>query len=122
MVPMTDLLALAESRLLAPGGLAVATLDRAFARLLGPGVDDGDLYFQHARREGWTIEDGIVKHGAHSIDQGVGVRWPVSASAFTRRVAGRREAPWAAPRRPVVAGFRSVREAGHGEPVGRRRD
>ena len=71
---MTDLLALAESRLLAPGGLAVATLDRAFARLLGPGVDDGDLYFQHARRESWTIEDGIVKHGAHSIDQGVGVR------------------------------------------------
>ena len=71
---MTDLLALAESRLLAPGGLAVATLDRAFDRLLGPGVDDGDLYFQHARREGWTIEDGIVKHGAHSIDQGVGVR------------------------------------------------
>jgi TldD protein len=71
---MTDLLALAESRLLAPGGLAVATLDRAFDRLLGPGVDDGDLYFQHARRESWTIEDGIVKHGAHSIDQGVGVR------------------------------------------------
>ncbi len=71
---MTDLLALAESRLLAPGGLAVATLDRAFDRLLGPGVDDGDLYFQHARRESWTIEDGIVKHGAHSIDQGLGVR------------------------------------------------
>jgi TldD protein len=71
---MTDLLALAESRLLAPGGLAVATLDRAFDRLLGPGVDDGDLYFQHSRRESWTIEDGIVKHGAHSIDQGVGVR------------------------------------------------
>ena len=71
---MTDLLALAESRLLAPGGLAVSTLDRAFDRLLGPGVDDGDLYFQHARRESWTIEDGIVKHGAHSIDQGLGVR------------------------------------------------
>ncbi len=71
---MTDLLALAESRLLAPGGLAVSTLGRAFDRLLGPGVDDGDLYFQHARRESWTIEDGIVKHGAHSIDQGVGVR------------------------------------------------
>jgi TldD protein len=71
---MTDLLALAESRLLAPGGLAVSTLNRAFDRLLGPGVDDGDLYFQHSRRESWTIEDGIVKHGAHSIDQGVGVR------------------------------------------------
>ncbi len=72
--PMTDLIAVAESRLLAPGGLAVSSLDRAFARLLGPGIDDGDLYFQHARRESWTIEDGIVKNGAHSIDQGVGVR------------------------------------------------
>ncbi|MBS0212388.1 MAG: metalloprotease TldD [Proteobacteria bacterium] len=71
---MTDLIALAESRLLAPGGLSVSSLDRAFARLLGPGIDDGDLYFQHARRESWTIEDGIVKHGAHAIDQGVGVR------------------------------------------------
>ncbi|MBS0455750.1 MAG: metalloprotease TldD [Proteobacteria bacterium] len=71
---MTELIALAESRLLAPGGLAVASLDRAFARLLGPGIDDGDLYFQHARRESWVIEDGIVKNGAHAIDQGVGVR------------------------------------------------
>ncbi|MBS0193252.1 MAG: metalloprotease TldD [Proteobacteria bacterium] len=71
---MTDLIALAESRLLAPGGLSVSSLERAFSRLLGPGIDDGDLYFQHGRRESWTIEDGIVKHGAHAIDQGVGVR------------------------------------------------
>src|SRR3546814_1332126 len=34
----------------------------------------GDLYFQHARREAWTVEDGIVRDGAHSIEQGVGVR------------------------------------------------
>src|SRR5690606_14871885 len=49
-------------------------LDRAFGTLLGPGIDFGDLYFQHARRESWTVEDGIVKDGAHSIEQGVGVR------------------------------------------------
>ncbi len=71
---MTDLIPVAESLLLAPGGLSVAQLDRAFARLLGPGIDDGDLYFQHARRESWMLEDGIVKSGAHAIDQGVGVR------------------------------------------------
>ena len=47
---------------------------RAFGTLLGPGIDFGDLYFQHARRESWTMEDGIVKDGAHSIEQGVGVR------------------------------------------------
>src|SRR5207344_237465 len=49
-------------------------MDRAFARLMGPGVDFGDLYFEHSRRESWTVEDGIVKDGAHSIEQGVGVR------------------------------------------------
>ena len=41
---------------------------------MGPGIDFGDLYFQHSRRESWTVEDGIVKDGAHSIEQGVGVR------------------------------------------------
>ncbi len=71
---MTDTLIAAESRLLAPAGLAVSDLDRDLARLLGPGVDAGDLYFQHSRREGWTLEDGIVKDGGHSIEQGVGVR------------------------------------------------
>ncbi|WP_119718633.1 metalloprotease TldD [Cognatilysobacter tabacisoli] len=65
---------LAESRLLLPAGLDTPGLERTFGTLLGPGVDFGDLYFQHARRESWTVEDGIVKDGAHSIEQGVGVR------------------------------------------------
>ena len=72
---MTDnALALAESRLLLPSGLDAGRLDRTFGTLLGPGVDFGDLYFQHSRRESWAMEDGIVKDGAHSIEQGVGVR------------------------------------------------
>ncbi|MFN3843543.1 MAG: metalloprotease TldD [Rehaibacterium terrae] len=71
---MTDSLLIAETRLLCPAGLAVSDLDRAFGTLLGPGVDFGDLYFQHSRRESWVVEDGIVKDGAHSIEQGVGVR------------------------------------------------
>jgi TldD protein len=65
---------LAQSRLLLPAGLDAHGLDRAFGSLLGPGIDFGDLYFQHSRRESWTVEDGIVKEGAHSIEQGVGVR------------------------------------------------
>ena len=65
---------LAESRLLLPAGLDTPGLERTFGTLLGPGIDFGDLYFQHARRESWTVEDGIVKDGAHSIEQGVGVR------------------------------------------------
>ena len=71
---MTQSLSLAESRLLLPAGLDASGLDRAFGTLLGPGIDFGDLYFQHTRRESWTVEDGIVKDGAHSIEQGVGVR------------------------------------------------
>ncbi|NUS38786.1 MAG: metalloprotease TldD [Lysobacter sp.] len=71
---MSQSLSLAESRLLLPAGLDTNGLDRAFGALLGPGIDFGDLYFQHSRRESWTVEDGIVKEGAHSIEQGVGVR------------------------------------------------
>jgi TldD protein len=32
------------------------------------------LYFQHSRSESWVLEDGIVRDGSHSIEQGVGVR------------------------------------------------
>ncbi|HEY4530067.1 MAG TPA: metalloprotease TldD [Luteimonas sp.] len=71
---MTQALEIAQSRLLLPAGLDGAGLERAFGTLLGPGVDFGDIYFQHARRESWTVEDGIVRDGAHSIEQGVGVR------------------------------------------------
>jgi TldD protein len=71
---MTQTLTLAQSRLLAPAGLGLEVLDQAFGRLMGPGVDFGDLYFQHSRRESWMVEDGIVKDGSHAIEQGVGVR------------------------------------------------
>ena len=71
---MTTLLTLASDRLLLPSGLDLGALDSAFGQLLGPGIDFGDLYFQHTRRESWSMEDCIVKDGAHSIEQGVGVR------------------------------------------------
>jgi len=71
---MSHALEIAQSRLLLPAGLDAGGLERAFGALLGPGVDFGDIYFQHARRESWTVEDGIVRDGAHSIEQGVGVR------------------------------------------------
>ena len=32
------------------------------------------MYFQYTRSEGWSLEEGIVKTGSFSIDQGVGVR------------------------------------------------
>ena len=37
-------------------------------------IDYADLYFQYARSEGWSLEEGIVKSGSFNIEQGVGVR------------------------------------------------
>ncbi len=71
---MDSLIALAERRLLQPGGLAAGDLDRVFSQLMGPSIDAADLYFQHSRSESWVLEEGIVKDGSHSIEQGVGVR------------------------------------------------
>jgi TldD protein len=71
---MNDLITQAENRLLRPGGLSAGDLERVFARLTGPSIDAADLYFQHSRSESWVLEDGIVKDGNHSIEQGVGVR------------------------------------------------
>ena len=74
MTDTAEPLAIARTRLLRPAGLDEGALERAFGALMGPGIDFGDLYFQHSRRESWSMEDGIVKDGAHSIEQGVGVR------------------------------------------------
>jgi TldD protein len=71
---MDSLIALAESKLLSPGGIATGDLDRVFSQLMGPSIDAADLYFQHSRSESWVLEEGIVKDGSHSIEQGVGVR------------------------------------------------
>ena len=38
------------------------------------GVDFADLYFQVTRQESWSLEDGIIREGSFSLDQGVGVR------------------------------------------------
>jgi TldD protein len=72
--PSIDAVDYAYKHLLAPAGLKPATLDKAIARLMGRQLDYADLYFQATRFETWTVEDGIVKEGVHSIDEGVGVR------------------------------------------------
>jgi TldD protein len=71
---MDSLIALAQNKLLSPGGIATGDLDRVFTQLMGPSIDAADLYFQHSRSESWLLEEGIVKDGSHSIEQGVGVR------------------------------------------------
>jgi len=72
--PAMTNLDIARQRLLVPAGLDEQALDRVFGKLLGHAVDSGDIYFQSTRYESWLLEDGIVKEGAHSIEQGAGVR------------------------------------------------
>ncbi|MBP7579555.1 MAG: metalloprotease TldD [Vogesella sp.] len=67
-------IAIAEQLLLAPYGVNESVIDATLGRMLGHQVDYADLYFQYTRSEGWSLEEGIVKAGSFSIDQGVGVR------------------------------------------------
>ena len=72
--PTLERLAIAQQLMLEPFGLSEATLAQALALISEHKVDDADLYFQTTRHEGWSLEEGIVKSGSFSIDQGVGVR------------------------------------------------
>ena len=49
-------------------------LEQAMGRLMSRHLDYADLYCQSTRYETWTVEDGIVREGVFSLDQGVGVR------------------------------------------------
>ncbi|HBH39545.1 MAG TPA: metalloprotease TldD [Curvibacter sp.] len=72
--PTLERLAIARELLLTPFGLDETHLLRALSEIRAHRVDDADLYFQYTRSEGWSLEEGIVKTGSFSIDQGVGVR------------------------------------------------
>jgi len=72
--PTLQRLAIATDLLLTPFGLDESHLIQALAEIRAHRVDDADLYFQYTRSEGWSLEEGIVKTGSFSIDQGVGVR------------------------------------------------
>mgnify|MGYP001812883818 FL=1 len=69
-----DVLEIAEHRILAPAGLDEGHLGKVLGGIMGRAVDSADLYFQTSRTEAWSLEDGIVREGSHSIEQGVGVR------------------------------------------------
>ncbi len=67
-------LAVARDVLLTPFGLDESTLLKALGTMFTHRVDYADMYFQFTKSEGWSLEEGIVKTGSFSIDQGVGVR------------------------------------------------
>jgi len=68
------LLATADACLLAPFDLESRKLEAVYGALAGRRLDYADLYFQYTRAESWSLEEGTVKSGSFSIDQGVGVR------------------------------------------------
>ena len=79
-MPMTanatsaDAFTLARRLILEPAGLDDGHIERALGTLAGSAIDAADIYFQFSRDESWSLEDGIVKEGSASIEQGVGVR------------------------------------------------
>jgi TldD protein len=68
------MLEIVEQQLLAPAGLEQHHLDRVLDHLMGHQIDFADVYFQSSRLEAWSLEDGIVKEGVYSIEQGAGIR------------------------------------------------
>ena len=67
-------LAAVSAQLLEPAGLELADLDRALGALMSRQLDYADIYLQYTRFESWTVEDGIVKDGVHSVGHGMGIR------------------------------------------------
>jgi TldD protein len=65
---------LATESLLAPASLDIAKLQNVLGDMMSHKIDYADLYFQYSRAESWGLEEGQVKSGNFSIDQGVGVR------------------------------------------------
>lgn len=71
---MTQLIETAKRDLWEAGEIGEGDVSRLIGRLMHRQVDAGELFFQQRRSESWTLEDGIVKDGAFSVDRGVGVR------------------------------------------------
>jgi TldD protein len=69
-----EALEVARQSILHPSGLDEDRIANVLGSVMGYSVDYADFYFALTREESWSLEDGIVKDGSHSIEQGVGVR------------------------------------------------
>ncbi len=63
-----------KSLLLDPWEISETDISHALNKIMTCKVDYADLYFQHTCSESWSLEEGIVKTGNFSLNQGVGVR------------------------------------------------
>ena len=122
--PNLSSLAVARDILLTPFGLDEDKLLRALGTMFAHKVDYADLYFQFTKSEGWSLEEGIVKTGSFSIDQGVGVRavsGDKTAFSYSDEISERALLDAAAATRTIArAGAGRVRIAGSMQPQGGR--
>lgn len=71
---MEHRIAYAKDLLLTQSGIEINDLNNILNGMMSYGVNYADLYFQYSKNEYWGLEEGQVKSGNFSIDQGVGIR------------------------------------------------
>lgn len=71
---MSDLIQIANDFLLKPFNLTPNNLEKIIGRAIGPSIDNADIFLQSIQEESWILEEGIVKKGDFSINQGFGLR------------------------------------------------
>ena len=117
-------LSIARDVLLTPFSLDEAKLIKALGTMFTHKVDYADLYFQSTKSESWSLEEGIVKTGSFSIDQGVGVRavsGDKTAFAYSDDISERALLEAAAATRTIARqGAGKVKVAGDAQPAGGR--
>ncbi len=122
--PNLSAMAAAKDILLTPFGLDEDKLLKALGSMFTHKVDYADLYFQFTKNEGWSLEEGIVKTGSFSIDQGVGVRavsGDKTAFSYSDEISESALLDAAAATRTIArAGAGKIKVAGKMTPVGGR--
>ena len=117
-------LSVARDVLLTPFALDEATLIKTIGTMFTHKVDYADLYFQSTKSESWSLEEGIVKTGSFSIDQGVGVRavsGDKTAFAYSDEISERALLEAAAATRTIARqGAGKVKVAGAAQAAGGR--
>ncbi len=117
-------LTIARDVLLTPFALDEAKLIKTIGTMFSHRVDYADLYFQSTKSESWSLEEGIVKTGSFSIDQGVGVRavsGDKTAFAYSDEISERALLEAAAATRTIARqGAGKVKVAGTAQPAGGR--
>ena len=71
---MQNTIEIAQQQLLTPYDLSLNHLESVVDELRQHQIDDGDVFLQFSRHESWVLEDGKVKEGSQSIEQGAGLR------------------------------------------------